>query len=274
MIRLVTCTAILSALAFAAPATAETSDGFRTGGTHSGAELPAYLQCVPYAREQSGIQIYGDAHEWWSKAEGRFDRGNRPKVGAVMAFQPHRNMQLGHVAAVSKIIDRRTVLLRHANWSPINGRRGQIENDVRAIDVSRNNDWSEVRVWYDPIQALGKTAWPVHGFIYSDKAPDFGRVAKPPVRVARAKPAASARVSARRDTPSPRSVSRQTPQPSGQFLSAFANLDAAAAPVRPALQTRAKNRAGRQSARTSAVTPAAPIRQNDDFESIIAKYDN
>ncbi|MFN7053646.1 MAG: hypothetical protein ACK4NH_16130, partial [Gemmobacter sp.] len=59
--------------------------------------------------------------------------------------------------------------LRHANWSPIDGRRGQIEDDVRAVDVSEANDWSEVRVWYAPIGNLGTTAWPVNGFIYPDK---------------------------------------------------------------------------------------------------------
>lgn len=144
-------------------------------GSRVGAELPPYLQCVPYARQVSGIQIYGDAHTWWKQAEGKFARGRTPKVGAVMAFKPHRNMRLGHVAAVSRVIDSRTIELRHSNWSPINGRRGQIEDNVRAIDVSRNNDWSQVRVWYHPIQALGKTPWPIHGFIYNGK----GKVATP-----------------------------------------------------------------------------------------------
>ncbi|ANU08667.1 CHAP domain-containing protein [Paraurantiacibacter namhicola] len=135
-------------------------------------ELPPYLQCVPYAREVSGIGIYGDAYTWWSQAEGRYARGRQPKVGAVLAFKPHGNMRLGHVAAVSKIVDSRRILLRHANWSPINGRRGQVEDDVMAVDVSEANDWSAVRVWYHPLQALGKTAWPVHGFIYSGKPAD------------------------------------------------------------------------------------------------------
>lgn len=87
-----------------------------------------------------------------------------------MTFQPYRNMQLGHVAAVSRIVDSRTVLLRHSNWSPINGRRGQIEDNVRAVDVSPENDWSMVRVWYAPIQGMGTTAWPVRGFIYGDQS--------------------------------------------------------------------------------------------------------
>ncbi|MBC2670937.1 CHAP domain-containing protein [Novosphingobium piscinae] len=139
-----------------------------SGGGGSG--LPPYLQCVPYARQVSGIQIRGDAWTWWTQAEGRYARGSRPQVGAVMAFEPYGRMELGHVAAVSRIIDSRTVLLRHANWSPINGRRGQIEDDVRAIDVSPDNDWSQVRVWFAPIQGLGTTAWPVRGFIYPKKA--------------------------------------------------------------------------------------------------------
>lgn len=124
------------------------------------------LQCVPYARQVSGIQIYGDAHSWWQQADGRYAKGNRPVVGAVMAFKPYRSMQLGHVAAVSKVVDSRRVLLNHANWSPINGRRGQIERDVLAEDVSPGNDWSEVRVWFTPTGGLGTTRYPIHGFIY------------------------------------------------------------------------------------------------------------
>lgn len=134
-----------------------------------------YIQCVPYARQVSGIQLYGDAHTWWDQAAGRYARGTRPKVGAVMAFRPYGAMQLGHVAAVSKVIDSRTVLLRHANWSPIDGRRGQPEDNVRAVDVSPANDWSEVRVWYAPLGGLGTTHWPVEGFIYNQKPQKFER---------------------------------------------------------------------------------------------------
>lgn len=162
--------ALLALAAIAGPVGARSTIDFDDGDAGSdsaGPRLPGYLQCVPYARQVSGIQIYGDARTWWGQAEGRYARGHTPRIGAVMAFRPYGNMRLGHVAAVSDIVDSRTVLLRHANWSPINGRRGQIENDVRAIDVSPNNDWSQVRVWYAPIQALGGTAWPVEGFIYN-----------------------------------------------------------------------------------------------------------
>lgn len=131
--------------------------------------LPGYLQCVPYARQVSGIQLFGDARSWWSQAAGRYSRGTMPRPGAVMAFQPHGKMVLGHVAAVSRVVDQRHVLLRHANWSPISGRRGQVERDVLAMDVSPANDWSEVRVWYEPVHGLGTTHWPVSGFIYPRK---------------------------------------------------------------------------------------------------------
>jgi hypothetical protein len=124
------------------------------------------LQCVPYARALTGVEIRGDAHTWWGQAEGRYERGYMPKVGAVMALPPHGNMRLGHVAAVRRIIDNRTILISHANWSTIGGIRGHIENDVLAVDASEANDWSRVKIWYTPNAALGGTEWPVHGFIY------------------------------------------------------------------------------------------------------------
>lgn len=133
-----------------------------------------YLQCVPFARELSGVQIYGDAHSWWRQARFAYERGDIPQVGAVLSLKSHGNMKLGHVAVVSHIIDDRNILLDHANWSPINGRRGQIERNVAAVDVSKRGDWSKVKIWYAPIGALGKTAYPVNGFIYPNSKPsDF-----------------------------------------------------------------------------------------------------
>jgi surface antigen len=132
------------------------------------------LQCVPYARALTGVEIRGDAHTWWGQADGRYQRGTAPKVGAVMAFRPHGNMRLGHVAAVRKIVDKRTLIISHANWSTINGGRGHIEEDVRVVDASEANDWSRVRVWYTPNAALGTTEWPLNGFIYPAKARSSG----------------------------------------------------------------------------------------------------
>ncbi|MBB5684628.1 CHAP domain-containing protein [Sphingobium boeckii] len=124
-----------------------------------------YWQCAPYAREISGIQIRGNANTWWGQADGHYARGTTPKIGAVMAFKAHAKMRVGHVAMVSQIVSDREVLLTHANWS----RGGQIERDVRAIDVSAAGDWSQVKVWYGPIGDLGMTSYPLYGFIYADQ---------------------------------------------------------------------------------------------------------
>lgn len=125
------------------------------------------LQCAPFARAVSGIALYGNAYRWWDQAAGRYARGQAPRVGAVLAFAATRGMRNGHVAMVSRVIGPREVLLTHANWS----RRGGIERDVRAVDVSPNGDWSQVRVWFGPIGDLGLRAYPAHGFIYADRAP-------------------------------------------------------------------------------------------------------
>jgi len=124
------------------------------------------LQCVPYARALTGVEIRGDAHTWWGQAKGRYKRGSHPKVGAIMSFKPHGRMRLGHIAAVRKIIDSRTVLVSHANWSTINGKRGHVEENVKVVDSSAKNDWSKVRVWYTPNNALGGSSRPLNGFIY------------------------------------------------------------------------------------------------------------
>jgi surface antigen len=150
-----------------------------------------HWECVPFAREVSGIQIYGDAWTWWGQAEGRYKRGDTPRVGAVLAFQPHGGMRLGHVATVNEIIDRRTIKVTHANWSRIDGRRGQIERDVEIRDVSEAGDWSRVRVWYAPLGDLGTTAWPVHGFIYPSRVPAAGEAR--PVTMAKAEHGTSAK---------------------------------------------------------------------------------
>ena len=123
------------------------------------------LQCVPYARIVSGVNIRGDALTWWDQAAERYARGHEPRRGAVLAFRPYGPMTLGHVAVVSRILDDRRMLIRHANWSV----PGAIEEDVLAIDVSDQGDWSRVRVWHSPTGKMGARSNPTFGFIYPDK---------------------------------------------------------------------------------------------------------
>jgi surface antigen len=125
-------------------------------------EAHARLQCVTYARQISEVQISGNARDWWSHAEGRYERGQAPKPGAVLAFAGTRAMPYGHVAVVSKVVDERHILINHANWS----RPGMVERGVMAVDVSPSGDWSEVRVWYAPTRSLGLRPSAARGFIY------------------------------------------------------------------------------------------------------------
>ncbi len=124
------------------------------------------IQCAPFARMFSGIQLFGAAASWWNQSVGRYLRGNSPEIGAVMVFKAVRGMSAGHVATVTDVVSERVIKITHANWSVINGRRGQIEHNVTVVDASPRNDWSQVKVWFAPIGKVGNTAYPVNGFIY------------------------------------------------------------------------------------------------------------
>lgn len=135
----------------------------------AGAQAAQSWQCVPFARLISGIQIFGDASTWWKQALGKYDTGSTPTAGAVLVFKPQGAMSKGHVAVVSQVATERVIQITHANWSRINGTRGQVEEDVTVVDVSSRGDWSQVKVWYDPIRDLGTTVYPTYGFIYQDQ---------------------------------------------------------------------------------------------------------
>ncbi len=115
--------------------------------------------CVPYARNLSGIEIRGNAKDWWGKARNVFDRGNEPVVGAVMSFRATRGMPLGHVAVVSDVVTEREVIVNHANWH-----RNKVSLKMGVKDVSKNNDWTLVRVETHP--GRYGSFYPVNGFIY------------------------------------------------------------------------------------------------------------
>ena len=142
-----------------------------SASAHARSLLDYVGQCVPFARAASGIQIYGDAWTWWDQAAGRYERGERPRVGAVIVFAKTDRLRLGHVAVVSRIVEKRVLMLTHANWSRQNGERGHAEQDVTLYDVSPRGDWSRVKVWYKDSDGLGGGIYPVQGFIYGTGRP-------------------------------------------------------------------------------------------------------
>lgn len=133
-------------------------------------------QCVTYAASHSAVALRGNAHSWWDHAEGVFERAHQPVLGAVMVMKSSGGMPMGHVAIVSQVVNDREVLLTHANWQG----DGSVETNVRAIDVSPAGDWSQVRVWYAPVHAMGLKSFPTYGFILPVKAGQLAAAADLP----------------------------------------------------------------------------------------------
>ena len=123
----------------------------------------AFRYCVPHARQISSLDIRGDAWTWWRSAEGRYQRSARPGIGSILVLKKTNRLQYGHIAVVTDIVNEREILVEHANWL----NQGRIHQHTPVRDVSPNNDWSVVRVWYTPGQTLGKRSYPAHGFIHA-----------------------------------------------------------------------------------------------------------
>jgi surface antigen len=135
------------------------------------------ISCVPFARQVTGIDVKGNAANWWDNAAGLYQRGSRPEPGSVLNFRATGHMYLGHVAVVSRVVSGREVEIDHANWP--GGGKGGISRGVKVIDVSDNNDWTAVRVALGGGGEYG-SVYPTYGFIYD--RPDRGTfVANAPV---------------------------------------------------------------------------------------------
>lgn len=130
------------------------------------------ISCVPYARQVSGIEVVGNAWQWWDNAAGLYARGDRPEIGSVLNFRSNVRMRLGHVAVVTRVVNSREVIVDHANW-PSHGGRGGISHNVAVVDVSEANNWSAVRVELGRAGTFG-SVYPTYGFIYN--RPDPGTV--------------------------------------------------------------------------------------------------
>lgn len=141
----------------------------------------ANLQCVPFARRESGVELYGDASTWWRQAAGRYETAAAPSIGAVLVMQGFADENRGHVAVIKEMVSPRIVVVDHANW--LNG--GEITRDVPVMDVSEAGDWSEVRVWHVPGGHWGGRTYRVQGFILAaplatQAADDGARLAQQP----------------------------------------------------------------------------------------------
>ena len=119
------------------------------------------VQCVPYARRISGLNIRGDAWSWWPGAKGKYNRSSTPSVGSVIVLDRSDRLRHGHIAFVTKVVNSREILVEHANWL----NKGRIHKDQPVLDVSKNNDWSAVRLWYTPGNHMGSRVYPVAGFV-------------------------------------------------------------------------------------------------------------
>lgn len=145
--------ALPPAAAVPPPAEAGAPPGRYVGG-------PVPLECAPFARAISGIDLSGAAADWWQKAAGRYARSAQPAVGAVLVFRRTDRLADGHAAVVSTVVSARTILVTQANWVA-----KRVTEDMPVMDVSAANDWSAVRVWWPPAGQMGSRHYPTWGFI-------------------------------------------------------------------------------------------------------------
>lgn len=127
----------------------------------------AFLTCVPYARMTSGIDLRGNARDWWANAAGRYHRSQTPEVGAVLSFPASGGMRSGHVAVVEQVLGPRHILIHHANWEGPGIRKGSVTRGISVVDVSPNNDWTRVRVQTGLAPGIYGREYPTNGFIHN-----------------------------------------------------------------------------------------------------------
>jgi|SRR5579871_6191492 len=119
------------------------------------------IQCAAYAREHSSVDIHGDAYLWWAKADGLYDRNSAPVEGSVMVLKNYAGKHRAHVAIVRRMISPREIRIDHANWF----NDGAIYVNDPVLDVSPDNDWSQVKVWNIRSGTWGTRVYAVQGFI-------------------------------------------------------------------------------------------------------------
>jgi hypothetical protein len=120
------------------------------------------MSCVPFARLRSGVNIQGDANVWWREASAEGYRETKsPAPGDVLVIEVGAEGERGHVAFVKRVVSPREIYVDHANWHG----RAEVAVDIPVIDVSPNNDWSQVRVFWVDSGQMGARTYSVEGFI-------------------------------------------------------------------------------------------------------------
>lgn len=147
-------------------------------GSGGGARLGDYVggtvpvECAPFARALSGVQLWGEAADWWNQARARYARAETPSVGSVLVLRRSGRLPSGHAAVVSQVIGRREILVTQANWV-----HHRVSEDQPVIDVSPGNDWSLVRIWWPPAGQMGTAEYAAFGFIRPDRPSSHDQLA-------------------------------------------------------------------------------------------------
>src|SRR5262245_10414373 len=125
---------------------------------------------VAYARSVTGIAISGEAWNWWDGANGRYPRGNVAAPGAVLVFQRQQSLPTGHLAVVTKVVGTREIRVSHADWTSTWATRGRITGNVPVLDISQDNDWTTLRLWYAARGTVDRI-YRAYGFVYRGDRP-------------------------------------------------------------------------------------------------------
>jgi hypothetical protein len=128
--------------------------------------LPPPTQCALFAREFTGIHIRGDAWSWWDlAAQNDYPRRDAPHPNTIIVLRSTPQLPLGHVGIVKRIVGPREITITHANWGMDDPTKRIVHDSTAVVDVSPNNDWTQVRLWNAPAHAFGKVYF-AYGFIY------------------------------------------------------------------------------------------------------------
>nr|WP_294525565.1 CHAP domain-containing protein [uncultured Rhodopila sp.] len=133
------------------------------GAPSPGQGRSAAVECAPFARALTGVDLTGAAADWWAEARGRYTRSQRPDTGSLLILRRSARLPSGHVAVVSQVVSRRQIMVTQANWV-----HHRVTEDQPVIDISTDGDWSAVRVWWPPSGQMGVTEYAAFGFIRPD----------------------------------------------------------------------------------------------------------